>query len=300
MSKKYKILTDYLDKLPSNKKYKDLKMIEALKLNEVRNENCLDTMKMMPDNFVDLTVTSPPYDDLRTYNGYSFDFESIAKELYRVTKQGGVVVWVVGDATKKGTESLTSFRQALYFKEIGFNVHDTMIYQRTGAFPSNIRYNQDFEYMFVFSKGRPNTFNALRQMKTENTLKRQKNKTGVGGQRKEDGTLEKFDENHRGFQRKERARKDKTRLKSNIWKISRGNNCSTKDKIAFKHPAIFPEQLANDHIISWSNENDLVYDPFMGSGTTAKMAKINNRNWIGSEISKEYCDIIHARVSALF
>lgn len=293
----YKILTNFLDKLPSNNKYKDLKLIEAIELNEVRNENCLDTMARMNDNFIDLTVTSPPYDNLRKYNGYSFDFESIAKELYRVTKEGGVVVWIVSDATIKGSETGTSFRQALFFKECGFRLHDTMIYQRTGAFPSNIRYNQDFEYMFVFSKGKPNTFNALRQMKTESTLKRQKNKTGVGGQRKEDGTLEKFDENHRGFKRKERARKDKTRLKSNIWKIARGNNCSTKDKIAFKHPAIFPEQLANDHIISWSNEGDLVYDPFMGSGTTAKMAIANNRNWIGSEMSKEYCEIIEQRIN---
>lgn len=270
-----------------------------MEINVNYNESNLETMARMPDNFINLTVTSPPYDDLRTYNGYSFDFENIAKELFRVTKQGGVVVWVVGDATKKGSESLTSFRQALYFKEIGFNVHDTMIYQRTGAFPSNIRYSQDFEYMFVFSKGKPNTFNGLRQMKTENTLKRQRNKTGVGGQRKEDGTLEKFDENHRGFKRKERARKDKTRLKSNIWKIARGNNCSTKDKFAFKHPAIFPEQLANDHIITWTNENDLVYDCFMGSGTTAKACISANRNWVGSEISKEYCEIIEKRLQPL-
>jgi DNA modification methylase len=265
-------------------------------INKNYNESNLETMAKMPDCFLDLVVTSPPYDGLRTYNGYSFYFESVAKELYRVTKEGGVIVWIVGDATMNGSESGTSFKQALFFKEIGFNLHDTMIYQRTGAFHSNMRYNQDFEYMFVFSKGKPNTFNALRQMKTANTLKRQKNKTGVGGQRKEDGTLEKFDENHRGFKRKERARKDETRLKSNIWNIARGNNCSTKDKIAFKHPAIFPEKLVNDHIISWSNENDLVYDPFMGSGTTAKMSILNNRNWIGSEISSEYCNIIEERI----
>jgi len=269
----------------------------SIELNKIYNEDCIQTMNRMPDNFIDLTVTSPPYDNLRKYNGYSFDFETIAKELYRVTKEGGVVVWVVSDSTAKGSESGTSFRQALFFKECGFNIHDTMIYKRVGAFPSNIRYSQDFEYMFVFSKGKPKTFNALRQMKTENTLKRQKNKTGVGGQRKEDGTLEKINENHKGFKRKERARKDETRLRSNVWEISRGNNCSTKDKIAFEHPAIFPEQLAQDHITSWSNENDLVYDPFMGSGTTAKMAILNNRNYIGSEISKEYCHIIEERIN---
>lgn len=268
-----------------------------MELNKIHNENCLDTMARMKDNFVDLTVTSPPYDGLRTYNGYSFDFESIAKELYRTTKEGGVVVWVVGDSTVKGSETGTSFRQALYFMECGFKLNDTMIYERTALFKHKNRYSQDFEYMFVFSKGKPNTFNALRQMKSANTLKRQKNKTGVGGQRtKADGILEVIDRNHKGFERKERARKDETRLKSNIWKIARGNNCSTKDKFAFKHPAIFPEKLVNDHIISWSNENDIIYDPFMGSGTTAKMAILNNRNWIGSEMSSEYCEIIKERV----
>jgi site-specific DNA-methyltransferase (adenine-specific) len=267
-----------------------------MQINKVYNENCLDTMSRMPDEFIDLTVTSPPYDNLRTYNGYSFDFESIAKELYRVTKDGGIVVWVVNDKTKNYCESLTSFKTAILFVEkAGFNLHDTMIYKRTCAFPDVVRYYQDFEYMFVFSKGKPKTVNLLRQPKTEGTLKRQKNKTGVGGERQVDGSLKRID-NTNGFERKERARKDDTRVKSNVWELPRGNQNSTKDKIAFKHPAIFPEQLANDHIISWSNEQDLVYDPFMGSGTTAKMAIANNRNWIGSEISSEYCDIIRERI----
>ena len=134
-----------------------------MEVNKIYNENCLDTMARMPNGFVDLTVTSPPYDNLRTYNGYSFDFEAVAKELYRVTKQGGVVVWVVGDATIKGSESGTSFRQALFFKEIGFNLHDTMIYAKNNPIPLNHnRYEQQFEYMFVFSKGKPNTFNAIK------------------------------------------------------------------------------------------------------------------------------------------
>ena len=146
---------------------------DMIKLNEVRNENCLDTMKLMEDNFIDLTVTSPPYDNLRTYNGYSFDFESIAKELYRVTKEGGVVVWVVGDATVKGCETNTSFKQALFFKECGFNLHDTMIYHKeaVGACGSKNGYNQSFEYMFVFTKGKLKTFNPIKDLIPKNAGK---------------------------------------------------------------------------------------------------------------------------------
>ena len=101
-----------------------------MKLNTIFNEDCLNTMRAMPDGVIDLVITSPPYDDLRNYKGYSFDFESIAKELFRVVKEGGVVVWVVGDATVDGSETGTSFRQALFFKEVGFNLHDTMIYMK--------------------------------------------------------------------------------------------------------------------------------------------------------------------------
>jgi DNA modification methylase len=261
-----------------------------MKTNYLYNENCLDTMARMEDNFIDLTVTSPPYDDLRTYNGYSFPFEDIAKELFRITKKGGVVVWVVGDATIKGSETGTSFKQALFFKECGFNLHDTMIYNRNVRFPENVRYYQEFEYMFIFSKGKPNTFNSLTQRKTEETIKdlkrRSKQKTIVRN------------DNDKLIQNRftEKSKNNELRVKSNIWKYSVGGGKTSKDKIAYKHPAIFPEQLANDHIISWSNEGDLVYDPFMGSGTTAKMAIINKRNWIGSEMSSEYCDIVHERL----
>lgn len=267
-----------------------------MELNRIYNESNLETMARMPDNFVDLTVTSPPYDDIRDYKGFSLPIEQIAKELYRVTKPGGVVVWVVNDKTKNYCESLTSFKQAILFVETaGFNLHDTMIYKRTCAFPDVVRYYQDFEYMFVFSKGKPKTVNLLRQMKTEATLHRAKNKTGVGGERQTDGSLKRID-GTAGFLRKEKSRMDETRVKSNVWELPRGNQNSTKDKCAFEHPAIFPEQLANDHILSWSNEGDLIYDPFMGSGTTAKMAIVNKRNWIGSEISEEYCRIIEQRV----
>ena len=182
---------------------------------DLRLGDCLNVMKTIPSNSIDLTVTSPPYDNLRTYNGYTFNFEEIAKELYRVTKDGGVIVWIVGDShDKKGSETLTSFKHALYFKEIGFNIHDTMIYQKNSyPFTPSNRYYQQFEYMFVISKGKPKTTNIQTQI--------------------------------------------------TIWK---------KD-IAYNHPAIFPDELARRHILSWSNENDIVFDPMMGSRTTGKWLK---------------------------
>ena len=247
-----------------------------MEINKIYNENCLDTMAKMPNDFVDLTVTSPPYDNLRTYNGYSFDFEAIAKELYRVTKKGGVVVWVVGDATIKGSETGTSFRQALYFKEIGFNLHDTMIWEKHSFNhdPRNKRYKQYFEYVFILSKGKPKTYNEIKDVPVKNAGKSYKSSKRLpNGKIRDYGYITMND-----FQ-----------ARSNIWKI--GQDTTNK------HPAPFPEKLANDHIISWSNEGDLVYDPFMGSGTTAKMAILNNRNYIGSEISKEYCDIAERRIN---
>ena len=267
-----------------------------MEINKIYNENCLDTMVKMPDNFIDLTVTSPPYDDVRTYKGFTLPLDDIAKELYRVTKYGGVVVWVVNDKTKNYCESLTSFKTAILFVEdAGFKLHDTMIYKRQAAFPDVVRYYQEFEYMFVFSKGKPKTINLLRQNKSESTIKR--NNTGVHNSRNErqqNGEIKKG--NTKSIERVNNAKLDDTRVKSNIWEIATGSQKSTKDKIAFQHPAIFPEQLANDHIISWSNENDIIYDCFAGSGTTAKMSILNNRNWIASEISSEYCDIIKERI----
>lgn len=251
---------------------------KELEINKCYNENCLDTMAKMPDGFIDLIVTSPPYDNLRTYNGYSFDFEAVAKELFRVTKQGGVVVWVVGDATVKGSETGTSFKQALFFKEIGFNLHDTMIYEKKSCYahdPRNMRYKAMFEYMFILSKGKPSTYNEIKDIPNINAGKILKGTKG----RDKHGNKRVLKEIVIGdFQ-----------ARSNIWRIPSSERS--------EHPAIFPEQLANDHIISWSNEGDLVYDPFMGSGTTAKMAIINKRNWIGSEISEEYCKIIERRIT---
>ena len=254
-----------------------------LKLNVIYDQNCIGEkgMRILPANCIDLTVTSPPYDNLRAYGGYDFDFEPIAQELYRVTKNGGVVVWVVGDATIKGSETGTSFKQALYFKEVGFNLHDTMIYYKNSyPFSPQNRYYQQFEYMFVLSKSKPNHINLLKQKSLYSG-------SATHTQRGKDGITRKFT-----------STANKERTMDNVWKFETGYMKSTKDKIAYEHPAIFPDKLANDHIISWSNENDIILDPMFGSGTTLKMAKRNNRRYIGYEINKEYYKIAKQRLEA--
>ena len=255
-----------------------------MEIDKIYNMDCLEGMKQIPDGSIDLVVTSPPYDNLRTYNGYCFDFENIAKELFRVVKDGGVVVWVVGDATIDGDETGTSFRQALYFKEIGFKLFDTMIYQKPplGAVGNNTTYWQSFEYMFVFSKGKPKTINLICDRKNLDE------RTGDNGtKRLTDGSL--LNVSRGGYGEYGR--------RTNVWQYLVGKGHSTKDDIAFEHPAMFPEQLAGDHIKSWSNEGDIVLDPFMGSGTTAKVAHLLSRHYIGFEISEEYCKIINARLN---
>lgn len=255
---------------------KPLLQDSAALLNKIFNENCLETMAKMPNNFIDLTVTSPPYDDLRKYNGYSFDFESIAKELYRVTKEGGVIVWVVSDGTVKGSESGTSFKQALFFKECGFNLYDTMIWLKPSPqAPTEGRYYDVFEYMFILSKGKPKTLNLLKDRKNKSAGMVSKKETRSC---KEDRKYKEGNRTVGEFSRR-----------FNVWDISRG-------KSKTKHPAVFPEELANDHILSWSNEGDLVYDCFAGSGTTLKMAMVNDRKYIGSELSDEYYEISKSRI----
>lgn len=240
-------------------------------INKVIQGDCLEVMKDIPDKSVDMVLTSPPYDNLRDYKGYIFNFEGIAKEIYRVLKDGGVCVWVVGDATIKGSESGTSFKQALYFKEIGFNLHDTMIYAKQNPVPyHHNRYNPQFEFMFILSKGVPKTFNPI-QEKTKGFK--------TGKYRYPDGSLKLANT----------PLIKETKMLNNIWYYvvgGKGNN----------HPASFPEKLAEDHILSWSNEGDTILDPMAGSGTTLKMAKKNNRNYIGIEIAQEYIDIINKRL----
>lgn len=233
--------------------------------------NCADVMHTLPEESVDLTVTSPPYDNLRVYNGFSFEFESVAQELLRITKNGGVVVWVVADSTRNGSESGTSFRQALYFKDIGFNLHDTMIYAKNSYMPlTHNRYEQAFEYMFVFSKGRPSIFNPLMiPSKTAGTVRNRS-----GSKANEHTYAERL--------RSERTTVNLTKQAPNIFYYDVGKN----DKTA--HNAPFPEQLAEDHIKSWSNEGDTILDPMCGSGTTLKMALQLNRKAIGIDVSEEY------------
>ena len=237
--------------------------------------DCLDVMKSMKTNSIDLTVTSPPYDNLRTYKGYSFDFEPVARELYRVTKIGGVVVWVVGDATINGSETGTSFRQALYFKECGFNLHDTMIYHTSKPPMNDRRYQACFEYMFVFSKGSPKTCNLIRE-------------ASVHAGKKVRGTYYNIDGSLK-IRTQQGVAVQPTKVKNSIWYIV--------ERQANGHPATFPTALARDHIITWSNEKDLVFDPFVGSGTTAEMALRNNRRFIGCDVSAEYIEMTKKRLN---
>ncbi len=246
----------------------------------------VEVLRQFPNDCIDLTITSPPYDNLRTYNGFEWVFEDIAKELYRVTKHGGVVVWVVGNETKNFCESLSSFKQALFFVEIcGFNLLDTMIYKKKSyapAYPTLRRYASVFEYMFVFSKSRPKTFNELRESKEETSIRG----NVISSFRQRDGSLK----------RKNTDRSKKDKAKTNVWEYLTGSNAG-EDKLKFEHPATFPDLLANDHIISWSNPGDIVLDPFGGSGTTAKMSILNDRHFIYIDCSQEYCDLSKERVA---
>lgn len=252
-------------------------------LSEVNHVHCCKAetlLTALARDSVDLIVTSPPYDNLRTYNGFTWDFETIAQQSYRVLKPGGVLVWVVGDETVNGSETLSAMRQAIYFKDVvGFKVHDTMIYEKDGTHPQLpiVRYAQKWEFMFVLSKGVPKTLNIECAPKTGeiyNATRRQR-----------DGSL-------------------KAKIVSagggplgNIWRFSTGWMKSTPDAEAYQHPAMFPEKLAERHILSWSNPGDLVLDYFGGSGTTAKMARQNNRNFITCDISAEYCDLMRRRLA---
>ena len=246
-------------------------------------DNC-ETLAAMPAESVDLVVTSPPYDDLRTYGGHDWDFPRLAGELTRVLKPGGVIIWVVADATINGSETLTSMRQAIHFKDVcGLNVHDTMIYETDRAPVGGNRYNPSWEYSFVLSKGKPTSWNPIRCR----SKKAGANDVPSHGHREKNGELKKRTTN---------AYKE-DRVARNVWYYATGHNCSTLDKCAFAHPAIFPEKLALDHIQSWSNPGDIVLDPFAGSGTTLKAAKELNRRFIGIEINPEYVEICKKRTA---
>jgi site-specific DNA-methyltransferase (adenine-specific) len=315
-------------------------------LNKIICSDCVEFTKGIPNNTIDLVLTSPPYDNLRNYdkqNTFNFEtFKQLSKELYRVLKEGATLVWIVNDSVINGSETGTSFRQALYFKEIGFGLFDTMIYEKNGvSVPDMNRYYQAFEYMFVLVKpmeGResrdsvekrdnkenkkteenredrenreyrdseeekenvknkketkrnkqcitPKTFNPINDRKNKHT-----NSWGRQSHRDINGNL---------IQSKERTFCKEYGKRFNIWRYNTGMKCTTNDNIAYLHPALMPEKLAEDHILSWSNENDIIFDPFMGSGTTAKMCLKHNRNYIGCDISEEYCNIAKERVKIM-
>ena len=253
-----------------------------MKLEKIYHENCIETLRRMPDDLIDMTITSPPYDDLRDYNGYHFPVEEIAAALYQKTKPGGVVIWVVGDRTLNGDETLTSFRHAITFQEAGFKVHDTMIYAKEQSDPERLRQSVTGSVLntcSVLAKGQPKTFNPIMQpIKQEKAFKSFRI-TKVG----------RNDLAHDHVAPKERK-------VNNIFFYNVGTS-SSKDKIAFEHPAIFPEQLVEDQVSTWTNEGDIVYDCFMGSGTTAKVAHLLGRRWLGSEISDEYIRVADTRLA---
>ena len=257
-------------------------------MNKIVLGNCVEVMDQLEDESVDAFITSPPYDELRDYNGYSFPFEAIARKMYQKLAKGGVIVWVVGDATKNGSETGSSFRQAIFFQELGLNIHDTMIYEKNGSsFPARStsnRYSQVFEYMFVFSKGKP---------KTANLICDKPNKWsgytsfGTSTNRNASGEL---------IKAKNRKPTPNFSPRHNVWKYNTGKKYTTEDDFAFNHPAMFPEALAEDHVMTWTKEGDLVVDPFVGAGTTTKMAAINGRRWLGIDISEEYVEIANKRM----
>jgi len=255
-----------------------------MKVNLMQGD-CLERMKAMDDCVIDLTVTSPPYDNLRTYNQHDWswgedDWKPIIQELYRVTAKGGVVVWVVGGATVNGSETGSSFRQAIHAMDCGFRLHDTMIWNK-GGFSAvgslRTRYAPVFEYMFVFSKGKPKTFNPIKDRANKNA-----GKNASGTIRQNDGStmpmskVMKINDYGQRF---------------NIWDVSPHRQSGQGS-----HPAPFPISLARDQIISWSNEGNTILDPFMGSGTTGVAAINTNRNFVGIELDSEYFSIAESRI----
>lgn len=247
-------------------------------INKIYNESCITTMNRLEDNSVDLVVTSPPYDNLRTYGNVSDwnyeTFKEIAQELSRTLKEGGVIMWNVQDATIKGSRTGTSFKQALYFMECGLSLHDHLIWQKTGTpFPSTIRYRNVWENMFVFSKGKPKHFDPILRKNVTGGDSRNRRR-----ERNKDGEL---------VMQERRVEVKEWGIENNVWYISNHFKKGDRKRIE-NHPAIMPEEIVKRHIQSWSKEGDLVYDPFSGSGTTSKIALEMGRNYLGSEINTEY------------
>ena len=262
----------------------------AIEFNKIYNSDCELMLSRIDNNSIDFVVTSPPYEDWRTYKGFSWNFENIAKELYRVLKPGRCVVWVVADITKNFCESLVSFKQAIYFVEqCGFNLLDTMIYERDSGppqYPGMKRYPHRWEYMFVLCKGKPIVYNPIKDVVNKHAGEIISKST----QRQIDGSLRKIE----AYTVPEKG------TRGNVWRYSTGNNKDSEEKIAYKHPARFPFKLALDQIVSWSNKEEIVLDPFGGSGTTIIAAQELGRKFITCDISIEYCDIIKERFKQRF
>jgi len=248
--------------------------------------NCLTVMDELISKGikVDAIITSPPYDDTKNYNNslnWNFDiFKNVANKLYKSINDGGIIIWVVGDKTKNGSESGTSFRQALYFMDLGLKLHDTMLYRKLNYTPlTHRRYEQEFEYMFCFSKGKPKTFNPIKipckWAGTETWGEASYYKT-------DDDELTKTNK---------KVINDK-KIKGNIFEYRTG---STKTGNV-KHPAMFPLELAEDMVKSWTNKGDVILDAFMGSGTTGVACKNLCRDFIGIEIDNKYFDIAKKRI----
>jgi DNA modification methylase len=263
-------------------------MVGSSSYNEILNQvicgNSSILLQKLPESFVDLTITSPPYSNKRDYHGFDFDFENIAKGLFRVTKEGGVVVWVVGDHTKNGDEEAVPFVQALLFKSIGFRLHDTMIYEKNCFFQQHDdKYVQNFEYMFVLAKGpKINFFTPL----VVPTNPNHHNTTAWSTKRLKKGSTRAFDPSLKEH-----------RPRGNVWSYDVGYCRTTPDRWAYDHPAMFPEKLAEDHILSWSKPGDIVLDPMCGAGTTLKMAAKHQRLYLGIDISETYCELSKRRVT---
>ncbi len=243
----------------------------------VKTTDCILGLKNLSEE-ISLTVTSPPYGELRDYNGFSFNFTEVAQLLLKHTKEGGCVCWVVGDSVKNGSETLEPFKQALYFKQTGWNVHDTMIYKkRNFSNPEKIRYHQIFEFVFIFSKGKLKTFNPIKDRK--NLCAGKDGCVGINTATQQDGSK---------IIRKKKINTEYG-MRYNIWEgLTRGQEEMGKP---LPHPAMMPKWLARDLILSFSNFGDLVVDPFAGSGTTLCEAKKLGRRCLGFDISEEYAKI---------
>jgi len=255
-----------------------------MELNKILKGDCLELMENIEDKSIDMIITSPPYDDIKNYNynlNWNFGiFKLISNEMNRVLKDGGVIIWVVNDKTQNGSESLSSFKQVIFFNELGLKLYDTMIYKKLNYTPlTHRRYEQEFEYMFCLSKGIPKTFNPI------------KIKCKYGGT-KSRGSPSFYKSNNDNLTKINKYIINNEKIKGNIFEYNTGSLTNIK----LNHPAVFPLELVNDQIISWSNENDIILDCFAGSGTTAIACINTNRNYILMEKEEKYIDIINDRI----